>query len=46
MKHITINDVAELLVPMLSIFTPHLFMIISIMIAFAIGKFTKDIIIK
>lgn len=46
MTPLTINDVAELLVPMLNVFSPHLLMIFSIMVAFAIGKFTKDIIIK
>lgn len=46
MNPISINDVADLLVPVLSVFSPHLLMIVSIMIAFAIGKFFKDIVVS
>lgn len=46
MQPVTTIEVAEMLLPLLNIFTPHLIFIFSMMIAFAVAKFTKDIMIK
>lgn len=45
MNGVSINDVAELLVPIFNVFSPHVLMIFSMMCAFAIGKFVKDIMV-
>lgn len=46
MNYITINDVADLLLPIFAVFSPHLLFIFSMMIAFSIAKFSKDIILR
>lgn len=46
MNAVSVKDVGDLLVPLLSVFSPHLMMIFSMMIAFSIAKFTKDIMIN
>ena len=46
MSPVSINDVANLLVPILNVFSPHILFIFSMMMAFSIAKFTKEIILK
>lgn len=46
MQPITVQDISLMLVPLISVFSPHLLLVFSMMIAFSIAKFTKEIMIK
>ena len=46
MTPITTIDVAEMLIPLISVFSPHFLFLFAMMIAFSIGKFSRDIMLK